>query len=85
MIKTNIKLKDGEHIVTAFATRACGPGWANTPIWIIIRGADGKLRQECLQPQQQTFEMQWLFPYSSRAHEDMVRAVGQLVGRKKKP
>lgn len=36
-----------EKIVTAFAEYAAGPGWANRPLWVIVRGADQRLRMHC--------------------------------------
>lgn len=69
-----IKAK-GETVVTAFAERASGPGWANSPIWVIVRDLNGNLRQECLQPEEQTAEMAVLFRLSEAAHEAMTSAV----------
>src|SRR5438552_91090 len=47
-------LADDDAIVTAYAESAAGPGWANSPIWVIVRRRDGNLRMECLQPDEQT-------------------------------
>ncbi|MFO0450056.1 MAG: hypothetical protein ACK52I_15595 [Pseudomonadota bacterium] len=60
-------IKDGETIVTAFAENAR----KNKPIWVIVRGADFKLREECIQPENQTADMIALFNVSSAAHESM--------------
>lgn len=45
------KLGKHDKVVTAYAERASGPGWGNSPIWVIIRSnLDGAYRQECIQP-----------------------------------
>lgn len=64
-----------EHIVTAYAESADGPGWANAPIWVIIRQEDGTLCWECIQPKDQTAEMVILYKVSQAAHQSMVAAV----------
>ena len=64
-----------ERIVTAYAERANGPGWANSPIWVIVRDRFGNLREECLQPDEQTAEMAVLYRVSEAAHSAMVSAV----------
>ncbi len=72
-----------ETIVTAFAEYAAGPGWANRPLWVIVRGEDQRLREECIQPQDQTAEMHALFRVSNAAHEAMKSAVESAVERQK--
>lgn len=69
------KLGKYEHVVCAFAEHATGPGWANQPIWVIIQDGDGKLRRECLQPEEQTPEMRTLFNVSVAANGAMTAAV----------
>ncbi|MFY8062194.1 MAG: hypothetical protein ACOVN2_00655 [Usitatibacteraceae bacterium] len=64
-------IKDGETIVTAFAENAR----KNKPIWVIVRGADFKLREECIQPKNQTADMIALFNVSNAAHESMTSVV----------
>lgn len=80
-----IKLKKGESVVTAFPTHEAGPGWANRPIWLIVRGADHVLREECLQPSEQTGEMALLFEICREAHTQMRNAVIAAIsnGRKR--
>lgn len=72
-----------EKIITAFAEYATGPGWENRPLWVIVRGADMQLRQECIQPEEQTAEMHALFRVSNAAHEAMRSAVESAVARPK--
>ena len=64
-----------EHIVTAWAEPAAGPGWANRPLWVLIRDGDGKLRVECIQPADQTVDMHILYSVSAAVHAQMTRAV----------
>jgi hypothetical protein len=72
-----------ETIVTAFAEYAAGPGWANRPLWVIVRGTDHKLREECIQPEDQTADMHALFRVSNAAHMAMTGAVGAWVASAK--
>lgn len=71
-----MKLATDDHIICAYAEHASGPGWSNTPIWVIVRDArDGSLRQECIQPDEQTAEMYTLYPVSAAAHGSMTSVV----------
>lgn len=81
------KLAATDTIITAYAESASGPGWGNTPIWFVVRSRlDGKLRQECLQPNEQTDEMHILYGISQCAHAAMTNAVNKKLkgsGRRK--
>lgn len=77
-------LDDGEHVITAYAQSASGPGWANSPLWIIVQAIDGTLRQECLQPDEQTKEMYTLYNISQAAHEAMKYAVTSHFNKRRK-
>lgn len=68
-------IKKSDHIVTAFAERAAGPGWANAPIQVVVMNADKKLRIEWLQPSEQTREMITLYSISEAVHLEMRAAV----------
>ena len=70
-----MKLAEGDSIVTAYAEAASGPGWTNSPVWVIVRDINGKLRQECLQPDEQSDEIRLLYPLSSNLHGMMIKAV----------
>lgn len=71
-----MNLTDDDYIITAFADSASGAGWANHPIWVIIRNKiTGIIREECIQPDEQTAEMQILYRISQVAHRDMTNAV----------
>jgi hypothetical protein len=76
-------IKKDDQIITAWAEYVGGSGWSNTPVWVIVRDpADGSLRQECLQPDEQTAEIVTLFNVSAAAASDMREAVKRAV---KKP
>lgn len=77
------KLREGESVITAWCEGAAGPGWANSPVWYIVRDGDGRLRQECLQPSEQTRGLWLLYPIAASAHSRVVREVESVVARKK--
>lgn len=60
-----------DTVLTAYAESARGPGWANAPVWLIVRSAAGALRQECLQPEEQTETMRLFYRVSEQAHHTM--------------
>ncbi len=71
-----MKLEKHDHIVTAYAERASGPGWANAPVWCVVRsGLDGTFRLECLQPVEFSSEIATLYNLSAAAHDAMTHAV----------
>lgn len=71
-----ITLSRFERVVTVFAESASGPGWANSPLWIVVQnGADGKIRIECLQPSEQSDDMHNLYAFSALAHGKMMKAL----------
>lgn len=74
-----LAITEGERILTAYAERATGPGWSNTPVWVIVAGLDGKLRQECLQPEQQTAEMGSLYGIAAEVQRAMSHAARMAV------
>lgn len=69
-----------DKIVTAYAEYASGPGWVNRPIWVIVRGADMALREECIQPEDHTPELLALFDVSSAVQVAMTAAVSAATG-----
>lgn len=69
--------KLGEHdvVITAYAEPAVGPGWANQPVWVVVRSRlDGTIRQICLQPFEQSAEMLYLYSISAAVHAAMTGA-----------
>lgn len=79
------KLEKGESIVTAWAEYAEGPGWSNTPVWVLVRAVDGKLRIECLQPDEQGSDLCVLYDPSAAIHTAMRRAVERDLKPKRGP
>ena len=74
-----------DTIITAFAERASGPGWANSPIWVIVENrVSGRMRRECIQPQDQTPQMGWMYCISAAAHASMTDAVRVSLLKPKK-
>lgn len=79
-----LKLFKDDAILTAYAERASGPGWANRPVWAIVRGIDGKIRQECIQPEEMPHDMNLLYNLSEAAHLAMLNATESAVRRVKR-
>lgn len=68
-----------DTIIVAWAEYAAGPGWANAPVWVLVRDRrDGRLRQECLQPEEQTAVMLTLYGVSAHVSVQMLNAVRAL-------
>lgn len=70
-----MKLEKDESVVCAWAEPAHGPGWSNAPVWIIIRDRNGTLRQDCLQPDEQSRDMLVLYRMSALVSGQMKGAV----------
>jgi hypothetical protein len=68
-----------DTVVTAWATREHGPGWSNTPVWVLLRADDGRLRVECIQPEEQSAAMRTLHGVSAAAAGAMTAAVAGVV------
>jgi len=66
---------------SAYAERALGPGWVNSPLWVIVRNGTGELREECLQPDEQNEQMIQLYLISESVHRAMCAAVNKAIGR----
>ena len=78
-----IVLQEGDRIIAVVPEYAKGPGWSNQPLWVHIVDRQNKHRVECLQPNEQTPEMQILFRVCYEAHTSMMYAVYELVGGRK--
>jgi chaperonin GroEL (HSP60 family) len=79
-----MKLAKGERVVCAWAERASGPGWSNFPVWVILEDYNGKMRRECLQPDEQTAEILLLRGVSEAVHDNMKYSVEQALKPKRK-
>ena len=75
-------IKKTDFIVTAFAQANSEHG--NYPIRVIVKDRNGKLREEYLQPDEQTIDMRLLYEVSQAAHLAMVNAVSRkIIGDKR--
>lgn len=74
-LKKVLRLGKHDRIVTAYAQRASGPGWSNSPLWVIVRDGDGKLREECIQPEERTAPLHWLYDVAEAAHISVLAAL----------
>ena len=68
-----------KKVIVAWAEPAAGPGWTNTPVWYIHRTEAGGLVMDCLQPEEQSWEIATLYGISSAAHSAFLNAVEAKV------
>ena len=74
-VRLALNLKEGDHIETAWAKFAAGPGWANQPLWVLIKRASGKYEVACLQPEEYTPDVRMLYAISNVVCDSMTAAV----------
>lgn len=79
-----IELRKDEYVITAFASPASGPGWANALIKVVIGDCNGELRVSYIQPEDQTAEMHFLYDVSAAAHSAMTNAIKCSPMRRRK-
>jgi len=79
-----LKLKAREWLVTAYSEECSGPGWANMPVIVIIQDSLGRMRQEYLQPEDQTEEIRLLYKISQHVNMAMKYAVGKVLKKGKR-
>lgn len=71
-----IELKEGERVIAVVPHRAQGPGWSNAPTWVWIQHAGtGFVRQECIQPEERTEDMDALYDIGDSVHCALIRAI----------
>ena len=70
-----IKLAYGERIIGVCPERCAGPGWSNAVVWVYIATNDGRLREECIQPDERTPAMHVLFAAGEAMAQALVDAV----------
>lgn len=68
-------LRPGDQIICAYAKAVSGPGWANEPLWVIIRGADNVLRDECIQPDERPPGIDQIYDISASVHRALIWAL----------
>ena len=79
-----ISIQPDDQIVSAWGECAAGPGWANQPLWVIVRSREGKLRMACIQPEDQTMEIHTLFKVSAVVSAQMCKAVEECMKSRSK-
>jgi hypothetical protein len=84
-IRIRHELDERDRIVAVVAEPASGPGWANTPLWIIMQDESGKLRRECLQPDEQSDGIRVLYATAAAVHGSLVKEVEALVANRRPP
>ena len=78
-----IKLAHGERVVAVVPERCSGPGWTNLPTWVYIGTNDGRLRQECIQPEERSPALHTLFHSGEAMCNALIDAVPVKRERKK--
>lgn len=69
---------DPDRIVCVYAQNAAGPGWANTPLYVVYRDYEGNLRETSLQPKEQPFEVSWMYTVASAVHRTLIASVQRM-------
>ena len=72
IISKALHIRPGDKPVTAWAERSSGPGWSNTLLWVIVRDQSGKLREECLQPEEQSRAVFTLYDTAAALHKALM-------------
>lgn len=73
-----MKLDETDHIIAVVAEPASEHGWANTPLWVIVQDSNGKLRRECLQPDEQSDGIRVLYATAAAMHSALTREIEAL-------
>jgi len=74
------RLSEHDRIVVAYARKASGPGWSNRPLWVIVEDRiTGRMREECIQPQQQSEEMWRMYDIAHEVDCVLYAAVKRLL------
>ena len=83
---TALHMQPGDTIVSTRAERCYGPGWANSMLWVIVRGDNGVLREECLQPPSQPTLIRTMFSALSEMDGIVLRELqSALIPPRKEP
>lgn len=78
-----MRLEPTDRIEAVFAEPANGPGWSNTPLWVFIQDQNGKIRRECLQPDEQGDHIRLLYTTAAALHDTLKREVEILLKAQK--
>lgn len=80
-----MKLGKDDYIITAYPELAAGPGWANSPVWVIVKNRmTAIIREECIQPDEFSRDMYVLFKPAVAAHETFLSVVKDLLTSKRR-
>lgn len=74
---------DKDCILVVYARSASGPGWGNLPLWVVVANELNELREECIQPDEQTDAMRLLYRSSEAINNEMRQEVRRALGMKK--
>jgi hypothetical protein len=80
----SMKLNEHEYVVAVVAEPACGPGWSNTPLWVIVQDRNGNLRRACLQPDEQSDGIRLLYATAAAVHRALMMEVVALPNKSKR-
>lgn len=70
-----MKIGKGEYLVTAWAEYCSGPGWSNQLINVIIKDINGKMRQDCLQPAEQSKSIRDMFEIHAVCNKKLMHQI----------
>lgn len=76
-----VKLHPGERVIAVVPERCSGPGWSNAPTWVYIASEDGKLRFECIQPEERTPQLHALYHAGEAMCAALLGSVPQRRGK----
>ena len=75
-VKDVLKLDEFDEIITGYAQPASGPGWGNSPFWVIVKNRQtGVIRELCLQPDQQPSELRDLYGIYTLVQDKIKKAL----------
>jgi hypothetical protein len=78
------------RVVTAYAEPAAGPGWRNTPLWVVMEDLDPQAKfgkrmyVDCIQPDEQSNEIRLLYGISHQVHGVMVNECEKIMAERQK-
>lgn len=75
-------MPDDKTVVCAFANSAGGPGWSNSPVWVVLRDGDNKLSTVCLQPEEQSTLMMQLYIISENVNRMMSAEAERILQKR---
>lgn len=75
---------DPKHVVTAWVEKCSGPGWSNTPMWVLYRTPNGPSAYgiACIQPEHFDAGVFQLLDLSNEMHKLMTEHAKRLMEKK---